>query len=169
MSATDQQHTQKQDSPTPTLHRDDESFQQDHLEEAVTAESRDLQSQAKNALFSSLQQAFEQEEQWSISQSQEKPDESQDPQIELRQQIEWAIELASSLLHLGMDLGLTEQQSPPQMSPQQMAERLLQALQHPDSDLRGAAASVLSAMNIPPAEALASDGLQRIVNHLASL
>ena len=169
MSTTDQQHTQQQEAPTAASNRSDESFQHDHLDQPVVSEARENRAPQKNSLFSSLQQAFEQEEQWSVSQSQEKPDESQDPQVEQRQQIEWAISLASSLLQLGINLGLNEQQSPPQMSPQQLAEKLLQALQHPDSDLREAAASVLKAMNISATEALSSDGLQRIVNHLASL
>ena len=137
--------------------------------EPVPEEATTTSSPSQRPLFSSLQKAFEQEEQWSVSQAQEKPDESSAPQADRRQPVEWAISLASALLQLGIDLGLNDQQSPPQMSPQQLAVRLVQALQHPDSDLREAAASVLTAMNISPADAIASDGITRIANHLAGL
>lgn len=169
MSTTDQQNTKRQETKKVSTSRNDESFQQDHLDAKQEQEySSELQSPP--SLFKEgLADALQREEHWKQVQFKEDPNRTKEELNRDQQQLEWAISLANSLLGLGIDLGLNDQSAPPQMSPREIAVKLQQALQHPDKDLRSAASSVIQAMNIPISEALSTEGIDRICNHLSSM
>jgi hypothetical protein len=158
---------QQESSPV----RKDESFSQDMLDAEWNQEKSSAKSSAPSFFSQGIADALNREDQWHNVQEEESPETSLKNQEKNQPllQLDWAIALANSIMGLGIDLGLNEQQTPPQMSPREIATHLQQAAQHPDDDLRKAAISVIQAMNIPITEALSPEGIERICSHLSSL
>ena len=168
MGTTDQQNTASEATQKKSITRKDESFRQDHLDSITEQDLSVSPIQSVPSLFSDgLAEAFQQEEHWEQGQQREPPQE-QEHSKQYRQQLEWAIALANSLLQLGMNLGFNTE-SAPQMSPREMASNLIRALQHPDTSLQSAASSVIQAMDISNSQALSSEGIDTICNHLSSM
>jgi hypothetical protein len=170
MSSTDQKTTKQQPTTENSNPNIDESFQQDHLDSFQSTDTVGTKSTKPAALFSKrLADAFDQESTWLKDPNQGNPSTKNDENNTEILQIEWALALANSLMGLGIDLGLNNEKSPPQMSPREIAIKLKMAVQHPDRELRNAAISVIQAMNIPLQDVLSSDGVDTICSHLSSL
>ena len=170
MSTTEQKTTKPEPLTENNGRRNDETFQQDHLEETHHPKQLSEKISSSTSIFEErLQDAFQQETSWVADPNQSKPPSEVDPKHSDTIQIEWALAQANALLGLGIDLGLNNQEAPPQMSPREIAIKLQLAVQHPDRELKAAAISVINAMNIPLDKVLSQDGIDAICSHLSSL
>jgi hypothetical protein len=170
MSSTDQKTTKAEPLIENNPSRIDESFQQDHLDDVQQPMQIGEKTPPSISLFEDrLQDAFQQETSWVSDPIQNKPSLEEEQNQSDTIQLEWALAQANVLLGLGIDLGLNNQDSPPQMSPREIAIKLQLAVQHPDRELKAAAISVINAMNIPLDEVLSNNGIDAICSHLSSL